>query len=68
MKGTAVLFQEDQTVTFLEDVDRAVYEDIKKQSGSEKDCNSKINNKKINFGPVSPVIWCEDRIDWDYGY
>lgn len=67
MKGTAILFQEDQTVTFLENVDRAVYEDLKKQCGCEN-CNCKIDNKKVDFGPVSPVLWCDDQIDWDYGY
>lgn len=68
MKGTAVLFQEDQSVTVLEGVDKAVYEDLKKQCGCNQDCKCKINDRKVNFGPVSPVMWCEDKIDWDYGY
>lgn len=54
MKGTAILFQEDHTVTFLENVDRSTYEDLKKECECE-------NN-------IEPVFWCEDHIDWDYGY
>lgn len=67
MKGTAILFQEDQTVTFLENVDRAVYEDLKKQCGCKK-CNCKVEDKNVDFDAVSPVFWYEDKIDWDYGY
>lgn len=32
MKGTAILFQE-QNVTFIEDVDHSIYEEIKEQCG-----------------------------------
>ncbi|MBA4538824.1 hypothetical protein H1Z61_17265 [Bacillus aquiflavi] len=67
MKGTAVLFQDDQTVTFLENVDRSVFEEIKKQCGCEN-CNCKIENKTVEFGSISPVFWCQDEVDWDYGY
>jgi hypothetical protein len=66
MKGTAILFQE-QNVTFIEDVDHSIYEEIKEQCGCE-DCNCKLENKIVNFGSVSPVFWHEDEVDWDYGY
>ncbi|MBT2736246.1 hypothetical protein [Bacillus sp. ISL-7] len=66
MKGTAILFQE-QNVTFIEDVDYSIYEEIKEQCGCEK-CNCKLENKVVNFGFVSPVFWHEDEVDWDYGY
>lgn len=67
MKGTAILFQEDNEVMVLEDVDRSVYEEIKKQVGC-KECFCEINNKQVSLGKVSPIIWHEDEIDWDYGY
>ena len=66
MKGTAILFQE-QKVTFIEDVDHSIYEEIKDQCGCEQ-CNCKLENKLVNFGFVSPVFWHEDEVDWDYGY
>lgn len=67
MKGTAILFEKDHTVTFLENVDRAVYEDLKKQCGL-KNCNCNVENEATDFDAVSPVFWCENQIDWDYGY
>jgi len=66
MKGTAILFQE-QNVTFIEDVDHSIYEEIKEQCGCEQ-CTCHLENKKVNFGFVSPVFWHEDEVDWDYGY
>jgi hypothetical protein len=66
MKGTAILFQE-QTVTFIEDIDHSVFEEIKEQSGCDQ-CNCKLENKTIDFGTVSPVFWHEEEVDWDYGY
>jgi hypothetical protein len=66
MKGTAILFQ-DQTVTFLEDIDYDIFDEIKQQCGCSN-CNCKIENKVIDFGTVSPIFWHEDEIDWDYGY
>jgi hypothetical protein len=66
MKGTAILFQEE-SITFIEDVERSVFDEIKEQCGCDH-CTCNIENKIINFGSVSPVFWCEDDIDWDYGY
>lgn len=66
MKGTAILFQE-QAVTFIENVDRTVFEEIKLQCGCEH-CNCQLENKIIDFGAVSPAFWHEDEVDWDYGY
>ncbi|WP_080846786.1 hypothetical protein [Cytobacillus gottheilii] len=67
MKGTAILYREDQSVTIIEDVEQSVFEDIKKQCGCEN-CNTKIENQIINYGTVSPALWHEDEVDWDYGY
>lgn len=67
MKGTAVLFQEDQTVTFLENVNKAEVEDLKKKCGcGNADCKSK--EKETDATQASPILWCADQIDWDYGY
>jgi hypothetical protein len=67
MKGTAILYRLDQSVTFIENVDQSVFEDIKKQCGCES-CITKIQNKMINYGTVFPAFWHEDEVDWDYGY
>ncbi|WP_413301613.1 hypothetical protein AA0X95_22020 [Bacillus sp. 1P10SD] len=66
MKGTAILFQE-QNITFIEDVEHSFYEEIKEQCSCEQ-CSCKLDEKVIEFGSVSPVFWHEDDIDWDYGY
>jgi hypothetical protein len=66
MKGTAILFQE-QNVMFIEDVDYTVFEEIKKQCGCE-DCTCRLQNKLVNFGSVAPIFWHENDVDWDYGY
>jgi hypothetical protein len=65
MRGTAILFQE-QNITFIEDVDVAVFEELKEQCGCE-DCSCKLNDK-LKVGSASPVYWHEDEVDWDYGY
>lgn len=67
MKGTAILYQKDQTVTILEGVERSVFDEIKVQCGCDH-CNCKLENKVVDFGSVSPVFWHEEEIDWDYGY
>ncbi len=67
MKGTAILYQKDQSVTILENVERTVYEEIKLQCGC-KHCTCKVENRLVDFGAVSPVFWHEEEIDWDYGY
>ena len=67
MTGTAILFQEDQKVTVIENIDKTIFKEIKNQSGSQ-DCKCKIDNKTIHFGTVSPAVWHDEEIDWDYGY
>ncbi|PLR80698.1 hypothetical protein CVD25_20405 [Bacillus canaveralius] len=67
MRGTAILYKEDNTVTFIEDVELSVYKEIKRQCGCEH-CNCKLENKVIDFGTVAPAFWHEDEVDWDYGY
>lgn len=67
MKGTAILFQPNQKVTFIEDVDHTVYEEIKKQCGCGH-CSCTVEDKVVDFGTVSPAFWHEEEVDWDYGY
>lgn len=67
MKGTALLINEDQTVTILEDVDYKVYEEL----ANEKDLDHPhctIGDKEVTFNPISTIVWHEDTIDWEYGY
>jgi hypothetical protein len=66
MKGTAILFQE-QRITFIEDVEQTVFEEIKNQCGCDQ-CSCKVDDKIFTFDSVSPVFWHEDEVDWDYGY
>lgn len=67
MKGTAILYKKDQTLTIIENIDHSVFNEIQKQCGCDQ-CTCKYDNKVVNFGAVSPVFWHEDEIDWDYGY
>ena len=48
MKGTAILFQE-LNITFIEDVEHSVFEEIKDQCGYDN-CSCKLDNKIVNFG------------------
>jgi hypothetical protein len=67
MKGTAILFQEDKKVTIIEGIGHEVYQEIKENAAS-KDCRCKLDDKVIHFGTVSPVLWHDEDVDWDYGY
>ncbi len=56
MNGTALLINEDNTVTVFEDV-------------AEKNLNAlKAEEVENNFNEPVSVIFCEDTIDWEYGY
>jgi len=67
MKGTALLINKDNTVTVLENVEHEVYEELSSQEDSKK-VHCTIDEKEVTFNPISAVVWCEDAIDWDYGY
>lgn len=56
MIGTALLINDDHTVTVLEDVEEKQFEVLK-----EEELADKVN-------PAVSVIFCEEAIDWDYGY
>lgn len=67
MKGTALLIKDDQIVTVLENVSAEVYEEIASQENhDEVQCT--INEKEVEFGPITKVVWLEDQVDWQYGY
>lgn len=67
MKGTAILFQPNQKVTVIEDIDHKIYEALKEQCGCTH-FNCKVENKLVDYGTVSPVFWHEEDVDWEYGY
>jgi hypothetical protein len=67
MKGTAILFQPNQKVTIIEDIDLKTYESIKNQCGCTN-CTCKVESTVVDFGTVSPALWHEDEVDWAYGY
>jgi len=54
--GTALLINDDNTVTVLEDVEAEKFDVLK-----EEELTDKVN-------PAVSVIFCEDAIDWEYGY
>jgi len=66
MKGTALLLNEDQTVTVLENVELEVYEELKQEEVNNPHCI--INDKEVTFEPVQAVTWYENGIDLAYGY
>jgi len=67
MKGTALLINEDQTVTVLENVEHSVYEELKNEEDLDHP-HCTINDKEVEFNPIQSVVWHEETIDWDYGY
>ena len=60
MKGTAILFQE-LNITFIEDVEHSVFEEIKDQCGCDN-CNCKLDNKIVNFGSV--LLFSGMKMKW----
>ncbi|MBO1001346.1 hypothetical protein ACFSKI_14910 [Pseudogracilibacillus auburnensis] len=67
MKGTALLINEDQSVTVLENVDHSVYEELANEEDlAHPHCT--IGDKEVEFDPIFSVVWHEEAIDWDYGY
>lgn len=67
MKGTALLINQDHTVTVLENVEHKVYKELADQDDS-KQVHCTIGEKEVTFDPISSVVWYEDSIDWAYGY
>lgn len=66
-KGTAILLNDDQTVTCIEDVERSMYKEMKELAGCT-DYHIKMGDREICFADVQFVFWCANDVDWDYGY
>ncbi|GEM_PF-791362 len=67
MKGTALLINEDHTVTVLENISHDVYEELACQE-TKQDLHCEIDEKVVHFDSIAKVLWCDNTIDWDYGY
>ncbi|MHA6252815.1 hypothetical protein [Oceanobacillus sp. CAU 1775] len=67
MTGTALLINKDRTVRVLENVTHDTYEELATQlNTTQAEC--KIDEKVVQFGSIIKVVWCDDTIDWNYGY
>ncbi|MFU1993571.1 hypothetical protein [Priestia megaterium] len=64
MKGSVILFNDDNEMTIIENVEEAVYQDIKEQEGSNH-CVVTLDDHEVDFGYVSPVYWREGQIHTD---
>lgn len=62
MTGTAVLYKENQQIVILRNIEKDVVEQIKTQCGSEHSY-CQVEEKKVDYGRVSHVIWMEQRAD-----
>ncbi|GKU82309.1 hypothetical protein [Niallia sp. NCCP-28] len=58
MTGTAILFHEDSSVTFLENIDITDFQLL--QTAKSK--------QTIFLHATKFSYFCENEIDWDYGY
>jgi len=67
MKSTALLMNKDRTVTVLENVEHELYEELVKQEDA-KEIHCTIDDQTVSFPAISKVVWCENTIDWSYGY
>lgn len=67
MRGTTLLINEDHTVTVLENISRDVYEVLACQDVTQE-LYCTIDDREVCFGSIAKVVWCENTIDWDYGY
>ncbi|WP_078547479.1 hypothetical protein [Litchfieldia alkalitelluris] len=67
MKGTAILYQPDQNIRFIEDIEKEKFDELLKQCGGPK-CTNHLNGQLVGFGQISPMLWHEEDVDWDYGY
>ncbi|KSU88014.1 hypothetical protein A2U94_11455 [Bacillus sp. VT 712] len=64
MKGSVILFNDENEMTIIEDVEEEIYENIKEQAGTDH-CIVTLDNQTVDFGHVSPVYWREGNIHTD---
>ncbi|MBD8068492.1 hypothetical protein [Bacillus sp. PS06] len=67
MIGTAILYKPDKKIVIIEDIEKEKYEELRKQCSCTVR-SSKSNGNKIVAEKITPVLWHEDDVDWDYGY
>ena len=65
MKGSVILFHDNNEMTILENVDKSVYQEIQKQAGTDQ-CVVMLDNHTVDFGCVAaPVYWREGVVYTD---
>ncbi|MFP3722997.1 hypothetical protein, partial [Niallia circulans] len=63
MKGTAILFHDDLTVTFLENVDLDTW-----KKKDKMDNGKLLLENQLNQSNHEQLLLMEEGVDWDYGY
>ncbi|MEK4651364.1 hypothetical protein [Niallia sp. FSL W8-0954] len=63
MKGTAILFHEDLTVTFLENIDLEIWKNTDKMDNRKQPLENHLNQSNHE-----QLLLMEEDVDWDYGY
>lgn len=56
--GTAVLYKENNRIVILRNIEKTLLEKIKSQCGLDS-CICRIDEKVVNYGKVSHVIWMD---------
>ncbi|MFT8320910.1 MAG: hypothetical protein ABF649_08395 [Bacillus sp. (in: firmicutes)] len=62
-KGTAILFKDDLTVAFFENLDAATFKELQKEKNKIYHCQ-----KSADSLPTVSSFWLDEEIDWEYGY
>lgn len=63
MKGTAILFHDDLTVTFLENIDLDTWKKTAKTENGKLPLENHLNQSNHE-----QLLLMEEDVDWDYGY
>ncbi|UQZ73704.1 hypothetical protein C2I17_03490 [Niallia circulans] len=63
MKGTAILFHDDLTVTFLENIDLEIWKKTDKMDNRKQPLENHLNQSNYE-----QLLLMEEDVDWDYGY
>ena len=63
MKGTAILFHDDLTVTFLENIDLEIWKKTDKMDNRKQPLENHLNQSNHE-----QLLLMEEGVDWDYGY
>ncbi|EOR26905.1 hypothetical protein KGR20_04085 [Cytobacillus oceanisediminis] len=63
MKGTAILFHDDLSVTFLENIDLDTW-----KKSDEKNLTTKSIETHSDQSSHEQLLFIEEDVDWEYGY